>query len=121
MHSLSAQLVGPDQQVLVLHLPAQFTDEWVAPVEREVADRLPRVNNAALILDFRDVRLMNSIAITCVLHLQDACKARGAKLVLAELPEAISRFLSQLKLDRRFTIAPTVDQALVAALNATPR
>ncbi len=121
MHNLSAQLVGPDQQVLVLHLPAQFTDEWVAPVEREVADRLPRVNNAALILDFRDVRLMNSIAITCVLHLQDACKARGARLVLAELPEAISRFLSQLKLDRRFTIATTVDQALVAAVAAPAR
>lgn len=119
MQPLSAQLVGPDEQLLVVHLPSRFTDEWIGPVEQEVASRLPRLAGAGLILDFRSVLIMNSIAITCLLHLQDTCRARQAKMILAGLPDTIAKFLAQLKLDRRFTIAPSVDDA--TALLLTPR
>ncbi|MBL0870418.1 MAG: STAS domain-containing protein [Phycisphaerales bacterium] len=119
MQHLAAQLVGTDQQILVIHLPSRFTDEWVSPVENEVAARLPRLSGAGLVLDFSSVQLMNSIAITCILHLQETCRERSAGLRLAGLPEPIRKFFCQLKLDRRFVLSGDVDSAVGELLSAT--
>lgn len=132
-HALASELLEGDVPALVLRLPSQVTDESVGPIQDEVRSRLPRSGGgvggasgvvgggggAVLIIDFDKVTLINSIGITCLLQVQDECKRRSARLLLACLPEAISRFLQQLKLDRRFEVAPTVEAALAKA--ALPR
>lgn len=112
MQPLGVELAGPDQQILLLRMPSHFADEWIPMIEQEVAAKLPRVTGAGLILDFEAVLLMNSLAITCILHLQDTCKTQKAPMFLAALPPGIERFLAQLKLDRRFKIKATVDEAV---------
>lgn len=117
--ALGSELVPGDLPGLVLRLPSQVADEAVGPIQDEVRARLPRVAGAVLVIDFERVTLINSIGITCLLQVQDECRRRGARLLLANLPEAISKFLKQLKLDRRFELASNVDAALARA--AEPR
>jgi anti-anti-sigma factor len=112
MPPLATQVVGLEQNVLLVAMPPHVTQEVAGVIEEEVRNRLPRVTSAVLILDFSGVSLINSIGITCLLQLQAECRKRQARMYLAALPEPIAKFLRQLKLDRRFLIAPTVEAAM---------
>ncbi len=112
MHPLATQVIGSEQNVLLVAMPPHVTHEAAGVIEEEVRNRLPRVTSAVLILDFSGVSLINSIGITCLLQLQAECRKRQARMYLAALPEPIAKFLRQLKLDRRFLITPTVDAAM---------
>ncbi|MBC7834480.1 MAG: STAS domain-containing protein [Phycisphaerales bacterium] len=107
-----SKLAGAAQTVLVVHLPTKLVDETTDPVREEVARRLPNADGAGVVLDCRDVQLMNSIGITCLLQVQDLCRKRRAAFVLAGVPAPIATFLHQLKLDRRFVSLPTVEEAI---------
>lgn len=112
MSPLASQIVGIDHSILVLRLPGSVTDEWCGQIQQEVQGRLPRVDNAGLILDFEAVELINSIGITTLLQLQEECRRRRAPLILAGVRPPIARFFRQVKLDNRFTLVATVDDAL---------
>ncbi|CAN5723262.1 hypothetical protein BH11PLA1_BH11PLA1_21630 [soil metagenome] len=112
VNSLRYELAGLDHQVLLVRLPPRFADAWVNAVEAEVEAHLPRVSGAGLVMDFSGVELVNSIAVTSLLQLQEVCRLRGAAILLAALPEPIARFFVQLKLDRRFLIVPGVEEAI---------
>lgn len=109
---LTSQVVGRDKSVLVLRLPSTVTDEQVNAIRDEVRSRLPRQTGAGLVLDMEAVELINSIGITCMLQVEEDCRKSGARLLLAAVPPAISGFLKQLKLDRKFKSAGTVDEAV---------
>lgn len=112
MTPLGSQLAGPDSTVLIVHMPGRVTDEHVGPIREEVRSRLPRVQGAGLILDFSGTELINSIGITCLLSIEEECRARGVRVVLAMLPATVVSFLRQLKLTGRFQLCASVDEAV---------
>jgi anti-anti-sigma factor len=112
MTPLGSQLAGPDSTVLIVHMPGRVTDEHVGPIREEVRSRLPRVDGAGLVLDFAGTELINSIGITCLLSIEEDCRSRGVRVVIAALPAGVSNFLRQLKLTGRFQIVSSVDDAL---------
>ena len=115
---IRSELGGQSQTILIVSLPAMLVDETSGPVRDEVARRLPNADGAGLVLDCREVELINSIGITCLLQLQDECRRRHAGMALAALPQSIRTFLARLKLDARFGRYDTVEEA-VAALDRT--
>jgi anti-anti-sigma factor len=119
MSVLSSQLVGRDRNILVLRLPSMVTDEQVGLIQEEVRARLPRQRGAGLILDFSSVELINSIGITCLLQVEEHCRKGGASMLVAGMPAAISQFLRQLRLDKRFLAQPTADDAVAVLESAT--
>ncbi len=111
---LASQLVGRERSLLLLRLPSSVTDEQVLAIREEVRAKLPRQTGGGLVLDFEAVELVNSIGITCLLQVEEDCRKVGARMLLAALPQPIAQFLKQLKLDRRFRTASTVEEAIVA-------
>ena len=98
----------------MVQLPGAVVDETAVPIREEVVRHLPNADGAGVVLDCRDVYLVNSIGITCLLQIQDHCRRHGAELALAGIPASIIAFLKQLKLDSRFTHYPTLDEAIAA-------
>ncbi|MGD9690431.1 MAG: STAS domain-containing protein [Phycisphaerales bacterium] len=109
---LASQVVGRDKSVLVMRLPSTVTDEQVNAIREEVRSRLPRQAGAGLVIDMEAVELINSIGITCLLQVEEDARKSGARAVLAAVPPAISQFLRQLKLDRKFRAIASVDEAV---------
>ncbi|MGQ0626866.1 MAG: STAS domain-containing protein [Phycisphaerales bacterium] len=114
MTSFSSQLVGRDREILVIALPEAVTDEQEMQIRDEVRARLPRRNDAGLVLDFSAVGLINSIGITCLLKIEEDTRKSGTRMVFANVPAPIAQFFRQLKLDRKFTVHPSVDDAVAA-------
>lgn len=112
MSVVGSHRAGPDDSVLVLHLPAALDVTATGPVLDEVAGRLPRVPGAGLVADLSAVVLINSMGITCLLQVLEECRVRGVGMVLAAASAGIERFFRQLKLDEKFELAATVDQAV---------
>jgi len=90
----------------------QLVDDTIGMVRSEAVQRLPNADGAGLVLDCSAVELINSIGITCLLQVQDHCKRLKAGMLLAGVPQGIRTFLAQLKLDKRFPAAETVDEAV---------
>lgn len=112
MTPLSSQLVGPDQRILLIRLPGRVTDEHCGPIRHEVRSRLPRMDGAAIVLDFGATTLINSIGITCLLSMEEEARADGVRVVLASLSAPVRAFFNQLRLLNRFTVSPSVDEAI---------
>ena len=112
MSQLGSRIAGADGNILIIHLPTRFTDEWISHIRHEVESRLPPIDGAALVLDFSAVTLINSLGITCLLNLEERCRLAGASMVLATVQPVTLEFLKRVKLDRRFAQTPTVDDAI---------
>lgn len=98
----------------MVQLPGAVVDETAVPIREEVVRHLPNADGAGVVLDCRDVYLVNSIGITCLLQIQDHCRRQSAGMALAGVPASITAFLKQLKLDSRFTRYDTIDEAVAA-------
>ena len=57
------------------------------------------------------VGMISSIGITALLQIDELCSDRGARLVLAALPDRLRQFLKMLKLDSKFVFSPSVEDA----------
>ena len=114
MTPIRSETTGQTGTILVVQLPGAVVDETAVPIREEVVRHLPNADGAAVVLDCRDVYLVNSIGITCLLQIQDHCRRLGAGLALAGVPASITAFLKQLKLDSRFTRYDSVDEAVAA-------
>lgn len=112
MSAIRSQLRGQSDTILVIALPSSLVDETVGPIRDEVQARLPNSDGAGLVLDCREVELINSIGITFLLQVQDDCRRRRAGITLAAVPAPIVAFLSRLKLDKRFQRHDTVEDAV---------
>ena len=95
-------------------MPDMVTDESETAIRDTVRANLPRRSDGGLVLDFGSVEIINSIGITCLLRIEEDCRKAGGKLRLAGVPAPIVQFFRQLKLDRKFTMLPTVDDAVMA-------
>lgn len=118
MTPLASHLAGPDHQVLVLHLPARVTDEHVTAIREEFQARLPRLDGAGLVLDFTGVDFINSIGITCLLGIEEACRERAVRVCAAGASPMVQGFLKQLRLTARFPMAPSVDEGVARVQGA---
>lgn len=114
MTPIRSEKTGQTGTILVVQLPGAVVDETAVPIREEVIRHLPNADGSGVVLDCRDVYLVNSIGITCLLQIQDHCRRQGAALALAGVPASITAFLKQLKLDSRFTLYPSVDEAVAA-------
>jgi anti-anti-sigma factor len=114
MSTVRSEIVGQSGTILVVHLPGAVVDETAVPIREEVIRRLPNADGAGVVLDCRDVYLVNSIGITCLLQIQDHCRRQGAGMSLAGVPPTIASFLRQLKLDTRFTRHESPEEAVAA-------
>lgn len=112
LDELSYSLADPDKSVLVVSVPAELDHLSAEPLTSVVYRRLPDRDDAALVLDLVDVRLISSIGIAALLQVLESCADRGARVLLASVPAAQRRFLEMLKLDRKFEIADSLDDAL---------
>jgi anti-anti-sigma factor len=85
-------------------------DFWsVGPLQERLNDALqahPRV-----VLDLRDVSLVDSTGLGLLLSVHDRAAAEGGWLHLAALNPLVKRLLQTTELDRRFHIYPTVTAA----------
>jgi len=95
-------------------MPDMVTDESETAIRDTVRANLPRRSDSGLVLDFASVEVINSIGITCLLRIEEDCRKAGGKLKLASVPAPIVQFFKQLKLDRKFAMLPTVDDAVGA-------
>lgn len=103
---------GPDQSVLLIRVPRLLTHETVEPLRDTVALRLPKRDDAAVILDMAEVELISSIGIAAMLQVVEFCRDRGAPIRFASLPDRQRDFLRMLKIDTKFQLEPTVEDAL---------
>ncbi len=108
-------LIGDSGAVLVIRLPHELSHETADDIRSQVMTRLPEHDDAALILDATELRLVTSIGVAALLQIQEMCNDRGAPFVIAALSEQQQEFLTLLRLDSRFNTAPTVDEALTVA------
>lgn len=111
---LASHLVGEDSQLLVVALPNRVAEEHVSAIRSEVSNRTPQMSGCGVILDFTAVELINSMGITCLLNIDDECRRRKAGLVLAGVSPLIRTFFARLKLDKRFRMADSIDDAIAA-------
>lgn len=105
---------GSADQILVFELPEQLVDDTIEPVQTAVRAALPQSDGAALVLDAANLALLNSLGITALLQIQDLCRTRQAGMAIAALPQSTRTLLSQLRLDKRFDLYGTVDEAVVS-------
>ena len=106
---------GPDGRVLVVKPPKNLTHETAEAVRTCVEARLPARDDAALVLDMSDVRLISSIGIAALLQIDEHCRVAGAPFLLASLSDHQIELLEMLRLDHKFPRHPTVEEALIAA------
>jgi anti-anti-sigma factor len=105
-------LQGPDGQVLVVQSPPNLTHETGDAVRACVEARLPPRDDAALILDMSNVRLISSIGIAALLQIDEHCRLAGAPFRLAGLPAHQVELLGMLRLEHKFPRDETIDDAL---------
>lgn len=115
MSEISYRLEGADRAVLVVVLPPRVVDDTADALLELVERRLPDVGGAGVLLDLSAVEMMNSIGITALLQVQDHCRRRGAGMGLAAMSGPIARFLSQLKLDKRFPVFGSIEDGIQSA------
>lgn len=113
MSIIQSKLSGDAGTILVVRMPPQLVDETSAMVREEAVQRLPNADGAGIVLDCAELELINSIGITCLLQVQDHCKRMRAGMLLAAVPPAIQTFLTQLKLNKRFPAAGSVEEAVM--------
>jgi anti-anti-sigma factor len=106
------RLTGRDGSVLVVAVPRELNHESAEPLRAAVLRALPNRDGAAVVLDLSDVALVTSIGIAALLQVQEFCRDRAAGLILAHIPPRQLAFLKMLKLDRKFEVAATVEDAV---------
>ena len=112
--------VGRDGRILVIAAPAELVDVSGETLRRQCAGMLP-IDEAraegehegvrALVLDCVSLGLINSMGITTLLQIEELCRRAGVDLVLATVHGQALTLLQQVRLDDRFTMAPSVDAA----------
>lgn len=112
MADLPIRLAGRDEHVLIVQVPRALNHETADPLRLCVARGLPNVDRAAAVLDMAGVEMISSIGIAALLQVLEVCKDRGAKALLAALPSSQVKFLTMLRLDRKFTVVESVDAAI---------
>src|SRR5262249_38222588 len=110
MATVRSELRGQSETILVVSLPTVLGDEAAVPIRDEVRAKLSNSDGAGVVLDCREVELINSIGITCLLQVQDDCRRRRASFTLAAVPPSIVTFLTRLKLDKRFQRFESVEE-----------
>lgn len=117
MEDFPHQLRGRDGQILVLSLPKALNHLSAEPVKAAVRRLLPNRDDAALVLDCREVAIITSIGIATLLQVQEQCGDARAPMVLAGVTPPIRKMLAMLRLDNKFRIEADLDDA-VAGLDA---
>ncbi len=112
MYAPAHHFAGRDGEALVVVCPPELTHDSGEALLRTVKRHLPNRDHARCILDMSGVGLISSIGITVLLQADEHCTDRGARLLIAGLPERQRQFLRMLKLDARFTFRDTVEDAL---------
>lgn len=112
MPDISHSLAGRDDAVLLVRVPAELNHESAEALRMCVVRSMPNRDGAGVVLDFEVVSLVSSIGIAALLQILEFCRDRGAGLVLASVPARQAGFLKMLKLDGKFEMAPTVDEAV---------
>jgi anti-anti-sigma factor len=105
-------LAGPDDLVLVVTSPRELGHEAADALRDCVVRNLPNRDGAGAVLDMQNVSMISSIGIAALLQIAEACKDRQARLFLAALSDRQLAFLKMLRLDRKFTFAPSLDDAI---------
>lgn len=108
------RLGGQDGEVLIVDIPGELTHKSADDLRQTVARRLPNRDGAGVVIDMSGVQLITSIGIAALLQVQEICRDRDARMLLAGLSDRLRAFLKMLKLDRRFESAGSVDDALAA-------
>lgn len=112
MIEIDAQLQGDAECVLVVRVPRELNHESAEPLRSVLMRMLPNRDDAAAVLDLSAVVLVSSIGIAALLQVQEFCKDRGARLILASIPARQLAFFKMLKLDGKFQIARDVNEAI---------
>jgi anti-anti-sigma factor len=79
-------------------------------VERECRERLAE-GCRALVVDFRETGMVNSIGVSILLGVIDAAERAGAPVAFAGANEQAARIFDMLGLTRHARLAPTVEEA----------
>lgn len=87
-----------------------------------VSSRLDAVvePSAVLVLDFNELRFINSAALGYVFKLQKKCRAAKGRLVLSSPSKFLRMSLRTLGLDQAFEIHETVADAIAAVSTSSP-
>jgi anti-anti-sigma factor len=108
------RLGGQDGEVLIVSVPGELTHDSADDLRQTVARRLPNRDGAGAVIDLTGVQLITSIGIAALLQVQEFCRDRDARVLLAGLSDRLRGFLRMLKLDRKFELADSVDDAIAA-------
>ncbi|MDX2115504.1 MAG: STAS domain-containing protein [Planctomycetota bacterium] len=119
MYDLHHHLAGRGGVILVIRAPRELNHDTADTIRTAVTRGLPNADGAAAVFDLADVQIMTSIGIAALLQVQEHCADRGARLILARVPERQLAFMRMLKLERKFEFAPSVEDA-VAMLEGPP-
>jgi anti-anti-sigma factor len=87
-------------------------------VERAARERL-REGCRALVLDFQETSMVNSIGVSILLGVIDAAERAGAQLVFAGASGQAAQLFELLGLTRHVTLAPNQQTALAALTSYT--
>ena len=68
--------------------------------------------SAAVVIDFKRARYVDSSVVECLVALQRALEKRGGSLLLVEIPSGIRRIFDVCGLDRFFSIRSTVGEVM---------
>jgi anti-anti-sigma factor len=88
--------------VNVLELQGEFTNEFVKPFEDLASELLAADNCFGLVLDMTAVGYLDSAAIEKLLWLSDACREKKRLLKLAGLDENCKKILELTRLENAF-------------------
>lgn len=111
---LGTQLGGRDETVLIVRAPRELGHEAADELRLTVARHLPNRDGAGVVLDMADVVLISSIGIAALLQTQELCEDREAAMVIANMPAEQMGLLEMLRLDRKFTMFDSVEDACAA-------
>ncbi len=112
MLDIAYRLGGTEGAILVVRAPRGVDHESAEPLRDCVAFHMPNRDGAGVVLDMSEVEMISSIGIAALLQVVEHCRDRGAAAVLAGLPERQRAFLAMLRIDAKFELCGSVDEAL---------
>lgn len=113
---IETELGGVDGEVLIVRAPRELSHETAEPLRGCVMGGLPDREGAGVVIDLSAVELITSIGIALLLEVQEFGLDRGATTVLAATPVRHLEFLRMLRLDRKFVMAATVEEGVMAVV-----
>lgn len=105
------QIHSGDGRIVVVRLTGRF-DAYEVPEVRKALISANESGDGRVVVDLAGVNFVDSSGLACLVQGMKHCRERGADQVLCNLQQPVRIIFELTRLDRAFSISPSVDAAV---------